>query len=314
MIVAAGLLLCAALIAVAAPPVLARLSLSLPPRAGLAMWLGSLAAVIVFAVLAVVVMVWPGHAPAESVIETAMRCLSALVHTTPHWFTDPAALIAAAAGGAALTRIVTTARRHHKSGQRIRTYHRDVVAMVARTDDSDMPVMWLDHPVPLAYSVDGRPGMVVATEGLAQTLTAAQQRAVLAHEYEHLRGKHHRMIRLCAVMAAALPRVPLFVAAAGAVATLVELAADEAAARETSRVTVETALRAVTETGQSSALPAFGHSSVSLRLHRLASAEQPADTHTTTTIAAILAPLVAAATVTTAGVVVAAAAACALLS
>ncbi|WP_186818269.1 M56 family metallopeptidase [Nocardia ninae] len=145
---------------------------------------------------------------------------------------------------------------------------------MARITEDVVPVMWLDHPLPLAYSVDGRPGIIVATDGLARSLTEPQRRAVLAHEHAHLRGHHHLMIRICAVMAAALPWIPLFAAAPRAVATLVELDADEIAATATSRPAMCGALRAVSESASTehSGLASFGNEVVALRLRRLESA------------------------------------------
>ena len=108
-----------------------------------------------------------------------------------------------------------------------------------------MTVLWLDHPMPMAYSVAGRPGFVVATKGLSDCLTASEREAVIAHERAHLRGHHHRIINVCEVFAKALPVIPLFKAAPAAVRRLVELAADDRAAQATSPDAVRSALRVV---------------------------------------------------------------------
>ncbi|XGU21755.1 M48 family metalloprotease [Rhodococcus sp. 3Y1] len=65
----------------------------------------------------------------------------------------------------------------------------------------------------MAYSVAGKPGFVVATQGLSSALSGGERDAVLAHERAHLSGGHHRIVGACEVLAAVLPRVPLFAAA-----------------------------------------------------------------------------------------------------
>ncbi|SFM75398.1 Antirepressor regulating drug resistance, predicted signal transduction N-terminal membrane component [Nocardia asteroides] len=173
--------------------------------------------------------------------------------------------------------------------------------------------MWLDHPKPMAYSVDGRPGMVVATEGLARKLNDGQRRAVLAHEYAHLRGGHHRLIRGCEVLAAALPWIPLFASAPKAVAALAEFAADDSAAATTSPATIRSALCAVAETtgGQQSATLSLGGQVLQQRLQRLEPSTQPQ--RSSRWIAVSLYPVLAATAAPT-GVLACAAAACLLVS
>lgn len=102
--------------------------------------------------------------------------------------------------------------------------------------------------MPMAYSVAGRPGFVVATRGLSDCLTESERDAVIAHERAHLRGHHHRIINVCEVLAKTLPMIPLCVAAPAAVRRLVELAADERAAYITSPDAVRSALRVVATT------------------------------------------------------------------
>ncbi|UPK66474.1 M56 family metallopeptidase (plasmid) [Rhodococcus pyridinivorans] len=244
MILATILLLGAVLIAVAAPAALRRLtSTALPPGLLLAAWLGSMVGTLFFAGSAVVVLAWPDHAPAEAAAETLVRCLSTISHAVQPWITE----ILAGAGVLALAtlagRTLVLGRRHVQAQARLRTYHLQVISIVARSREDG--VMWLDHPMPLAYSVAGRPGFVVATEGLSSCLSRGEREAVLAHERAHLNGGHHHIVSGCEILAAVFPAVPLFSAAPGAVRTLVELAADQHAVRATSAATVGAALTAV---------------------------------------------------------------------
>ncbi|WP_043737084.1 MULTISPECIES: M56 family metallopeptidase [Nocardia] len=316
MIVAAGSALSAVLLSVTAPPLLRGMMTSFAPRVVAAAWLTCIGAVVFFTCFAVVVLAWPGHAPALGAVEATMQCLTSLLHAAPQWFAHPFTALAVLAALAATTRVAVIMRRHLRRRARIQDYHRDVIAVVARCTDDVVPVMWLDHSMPMAYSVDGRPGMVVATEGLARSLTEMQRRAVLAHEHAHLRGHHHRAIRICEVMAAALPWIPLFAAAPRAVTTLAELAADESAARDTSAAAIHAALRSVSQsrsTDSPSALRGFGDEVITMRLRRLESLPSNAPRESSA-LAVLLLPPILALAVAALGVLAAGGIACLLSS
>ncbi|WP_243749901.1 M56 family metallopeptidase [Nocardia ignorata] len=247
------------------------------PRAAVAAWLICLFSVVALAGTAVTAAVWPGHAPGVGVAEAATQCLTRVVHSVPGWMVDPLTGVVVVVVVSLGIRVAASARRHARAGARVRAYHRDVVSVVARRGGEEVPVMWLDHPKPMAYSVDGRPGMVVATEGLANTLNDGERRAVLAHEYAHLRGGHHRLIRSCEVLAAALPWIPLFAKAPRAVAALAEFAADDSAATATSPATIRSALCivAASTSNQPSATLSLGGQVLQQRLHRLNGSNPP---------------------------------------
>lgn len=277
MILAMGAAWAAALLSLAAPGVLHRTTPSMAPRTAVAAWLICLCSVLVLAGTAVTAAVWPGHAPGVGVAEAAMLCLTRVVHSVPGWLADPLTAVVLAVVITLGVRVATSARRHARAGARVRAYHRDVVSVVARRGSEAVPVMWLDHPTPMAYSVDGRPGMVVATEGLASKLNDGERQAVLAHEYAHLRGGHHRMIRGCEVLATALPWIPLFASAPKAVAALAEFAADDSAAAATSPATIRSALCTVAASAsrEPSARLSLGGQVLQQRLHRLETSNRP---------------------------------------
>jgi Zn-dependent protease with chaperone function len=92
----------------------------------------------------------------------------------------------------------------------------------------------------MAYAVPGRPGHVVVTTGMRETLSDRQFEVLLAHERAHLTGGHHRLVRVAELAAAAHPALRWV---ARQVGYLVERAADEeAAARVGSRRTVAHAI------------------------------------------------------------------------
>jgi Zn-dependent protease with chaperone function len=130
-------------------------------------------------------------------------------------------------------------------------------------------VLWLAHERPLAFSMAGRPGVVVATEGLTRHLGDQAVAAVLAHERAHLAGRHHVLVAVADAVRAALPFVPLFKRAPQAIRELVELAADVAAVRTCGPAAVRTALLAVARHGAPSTSLAMAQDAVDLRLARL---------------------------------------------
>lgn len=271
MTLAAVLLVGAILVAVLAPPVLETMPFSgIRPNVVLAFWLASMASVLFFAGSAVVVLAWPDHAPAEGVIETIVRCFSAVSHTAAPWI--GASLVAAGlmVGAGVVARAVFFARQQSVSRSHMQDFHRDVVAIVARTEQGHDDVMWLDHPLPMAYSVSGRPGFVVATEGLSSSLSGVERDAVLAHERAHLSGHHHLIVGVADLLARVLPMVPLFARSPRAIKTVIELAADEQAARVTSAAVVSSALSVVADAALPT--PAFTlglGNDMNLRLWRL---------------------------------------------
>jgi Zn-dependent protease with chaperone function len=94
---------------------------------------------------------------------------------------------------------------------------------------ADGRVLVVPDGAPMAYAVPGRPGHVVVSTGMRDRLSDRQFDALLAHEYAHLAGGHHRLIRAVELAAAAHPALRRV---ARHVGYLVERAADERAAAQ----------------------------------------------------------------------------------
>ena len=125
-------------------------------------------------------------------------------------------------------RFSLAAARRQRSGRQVHRAHLDLLLVL---DGPEPPwTLWLDHAEPLAYSLAGRPGLVVASTG-PHRLPTDQVAAVLCHERAHLHGRHHLLTTLTHAPAKALPGVPLFRHGPAAIGLLVELAADTAAIR-----------------------------------------------------------------------------------
>jgi Zn-dependent protease with chaperone function len=103
--------------------------------------------------------------------------------------------------------------------------HRDLRRACAGTDD-DLVV--LADPQPLAFTVPGKPGRIVVSEGMLRALSAGHRRVLFAHEREHLTARHSGLL---AVVRTAAAINPILVPVSRVVSYLCERSADEAAAR-----------------------------------------------------------------------------------
>ncbi|MBL7498411.1 M56 family metallopeptidase [Frankia sp. CNm7] len=92
----------------------------------------------------------------------------------------------------------------------------------------------LDHPVAVAYCVPGvRHARVVVSRGLLTTLEPRELRAVLAHEHAHVSGRHDLVIQPFIAWQQTFPFLRPAWEATAAVSLLVEMLADDVAARRT---------------------------------------------------------------------------------
>ena len=112
-------------------------------------------------------------------------------------------------------------------GRRERHTHAAFLVAAGRADPA-LGAVVLDQDAPAAYCLPGGPGPVVSAGTLA-VLDPGQLQAVLAHERAHLRGYHHAMLTWAAALGRAFGFVPLLARAPGELATLAEMAADDAA-------------------------------------------------------------------------------------
>ena len=134
----------------------------------------------------------------------------------------------------------------------------DALALVSRRRE-DLGAVIVDADVAAAYCLPGRHRRVVLTSAALSALDDDELQAVLAHERAHLRQRHHVLVAVMSGLAAALP-APLLRTAASEVERLVELAADDAAARAVDEVAVAGAL--VTLGGMNAPRAAFAAAGV----------------------------------------------------
>ena len=176
--------------------------------------------------------------------------------------------------GAVAARTVLTAMTHLRSAGQQALLHAETARLVGRPEPS-LGAVLVEHSDPVAYCVAGRHPTVILSTGAVRALEPAQLSAVLAHERAHLTGRHHRLLALARIGRLVLPFLPLMRDADAQVARLVEMHADDAAARAGDPRSLATALVVLaTGTSPAPALAASATDSVQ-RIRRLLLPAEP---------------------------------------
>jgi hypothetical protein len=274
MIAALALLLGAVSASVAVPAFLRRADTTrLDPVVLLVGWLLSMVGVLAATAAGITLVLIPDHGPATSLLTLLHGCWMSVSHGATPRIEELVGLLATLVFVVLISRFPVIAVRTARRRRHAARDHVVTLSLGARREDS---TLWLDHDRPLAFSIAGSPGVIVATEGLVRHLSPSEVRAVLAHEQAHLRGRHHRLVMWVDALAAALPFVPLFRQAPGAVRELVEVAADVSAVRSCGLEAVHSALIQVSADGAPSGSLAMANDGVDIRLARLRLGTQPA--------------------------------------
>ncbi|WIX79234.1 M56 family metallopeptidase [Amycolatopsis carbonis] len=278
---AACLLLYSFATAVLAPRLLVRLThAGVAPRLGVAAWLAAIGSVVgswaVAAGFLAGELLRAGTLSRQALLSTCFAQLRAVAAGNYGTFGQFGLLTLA--GFAAVT-VAALLARLGRSLLRARaaTHEHARMARLAGAHDATLDAVVLDVPERAAYCVAGRPHTIVLTRGALATLDDPHLNAVLAHERAHLTGRHHLLLALTRGLAAILPRIELFTTGAAEVARLLEMCADDAAARTHGRRTVLQAI--LTLSGAVPVPPgALGASGVGVlaRAQRLAAPPEPA--------------------------------------
>ncbi len=126
-----------------------------------------------------------------------------------------------------------------------RARHRDLLDLLATPWPAAPGARVLDHPAPVAYCLPGLRSRLVVSAGVLDCLDVDQVWAVLAHERTHLRERHDLVVLPFVAWGATAPFVRGMVCAQLAVATLVEMRADDVAVRHASPAQLSEALSAM---------------------------------------------------------------------
>jgi Zn-dependent protease with chaperone function len=214
------------------------------PGLGLAAWHAVLAGVVASGVAAAIspLVGWP--MARKTVCVWWAMCLDALTGGLGWagrvfgWVAVGVVLLMAARAARALARAA-------RDIVHMRQQHRDALALIGR-HDAELRAIVVADDRPAAYSLPGRDGVVI-TSGALAVLPARQVAAILAHERAHARGRHHLLLASARLLSGAFPAVAVFAEAHRQIDRLVELHADDVAAREHCRIELARALVACAE-------------------------------------------------------------------
>ncbi|MFB7672508.1 M56 family metallopeptidase [Kitasatospora purpeofusca] len=250
------------------------------PALGAAVWLALMASFGTGLLLAAHHLVAPlGHEPA-GLVGLLPHLEPAVAPHAHDWWAPVAAGGAVAAVTAVLAARAALARRRH----------RETLDLVA-TRDRGRRLLVLEDPRPAVYCLPGRRARVVATRGAVELLDERGLAAAVAHEYGHLRGRHHLVLLAADTFALLLGRLPLARLGRTEVALLLEMAADDAALARVTPGELAGALYALATagTGAGPAGLAAASTGVLARVRRLA--RTPAPPAPAYRLAALAAPL-----------------------
>jgi len=171
---------------------------------------------------------------------------------------------ALAVAGALISLVATRAGELIGDQRRLRA---DLDALVARSGYrrelvDGLPVTYIAGRNSIACSLGGLRDGVIVSAAIDLALTAGERRAIIEHERAHQRGAHLIFSRLAVLNRACFPGVRAARELTRATALLIELIADDAAARRCDRTELISALTKLGADGQNATL--------SLRAERLA--------------------------------------------
>ncbi|WP_100501216.1 M56 family metallopeptidase [Geodermatophilus chilensis] len=238
---AIGLLAFAAVLAVLAPRVIGAGWSGRSPRLALTAWLAASAGLLVSVVLAGLTLLVPATAVSEGLAAILDACAATIagVYRSPGQLAAVITGVALSAGTLLRLGWVAALSGLHTRRER----HRMRAAILAGTrPEPSLGAAILDSDRPAAFCLPGRRRSVVVTTAALAALSGEELAAVLAHERAHLRGRHHMAVGATRILDRAFPGVPLFSRGRAEIERLIELLADDAAARRVDRVEVASAL------------------------------------------------------------------------
>ncbi|NKQ52878.1 M56 family metallopeptidase [Amycolatopsis sp. K13G38] len=238
-------------------------------------WLLSILGVVLAVVTGVVLLLVPSHGDAGALLVAIHHCWRSIQHGSSPASEEFGGVVGVIVLAALTVRLAVVGFRGIRRRARARREHLAALRLAGRFDEGSPATVWLAHERPLAFSLGGRGGVIVATEGLRRHLAGDGVAAVLAHERAHLRGRHHQLLALADALRTAFPVVPLFQQAPAALRELVEIAADVAATRAHGPAAVRAALLCVSGRGAPGRALAMARDAVPLRLARLNRGTRP---------------------------------------
>jgi hypothetical protein len=228
------LLMYGAVMAWLCPPLLVRVTRSgSSPRLSVAVWISAVVLALgawFVAGLSLLVEVVSTHA-----LSPVQYCLDMLLALNHLGWAGHLIIVAASAG--AVVTLVAVLRRLWVTARRLwaRSSEHAHAARLLGSATSRPGVVLVQADQPTAYCVAGRPHAIVVTTGAVASLSEQELSAVLAHEQAHLSGRHPQLMMALRALSSSLPRIPLLARASESVAAMLEMCADDRAARQHGR-------------------------------------------------------------------------------
>jgi Zn-dependent protease with chaperone function len=232
------------------------------PRLGMWSWLAAFLSVFVAVAMAGLLMVTAdlAHLVATGTFGSSAH-LAAVTAQTACMLVLIVALVGSAAGTGAVARSFRQMRRdsdQHLS--RIR---------VASRFDPELGTLVVASDGLAAYSIAGSSPSIVLTEGVIATLSKTELSAVIAHEVEHLRGRHAFKLAAASGLRRTFKFVPLFRTGHDQLVDLLEMVADDQAARTCGRRNVASAVLRIAEARSPQFAMSASSGNVGIRVRRL---------------------------------------------
>ncbi|WP_198358711.1 M56 family metallopeptidase [Streptomyces fildesensis] len=291
----------AGLLAFAAPGLLSRGGWTArAPRLGIIAWQMAAFSLLVSAALIGFALVVPTVQVSADLANLFRACVMALRDQ----YATPGGAAAAAVGAvlalAVLARAAWCVTVSLAGALHGRARHRDVLTLVG-VPAAHLGAVVVDSDEPAVHCLPGRRRRIVVTTGALRLLDDRQLAAALAHERAHLDQRHDLVLAWSGGLARAFPRVRLFTRAHAETVRLVELLADDVAARSADRLTLAEALLTLAGSRTPAAALGAGGSTAAERVRRLITPYPPLGhlrtALTSTGVAALLAlPLLGLAT------------------
>lgn len=238
------------------------------PRIGAVVWQVAAVSVVLswaLAGLAIAVAV----PPLDGLGHLLTSCLAAVHEATAHPRSKTPQVVGFLLSAAVLGRAAACITAGAITRHRRRLQHAHMLRIVARPAP-ELRAVVLDHSSPMAYCLPGRLGQTVVTRGALDVLAPKELAAVLAHERAHLRARHDLALAPIQALARAFPRVPLLTGAARELPVLLEMCADDVAARRHGAAAVVGALCVLSSQRPPEGTLAAGGSTAQTRIDRLA--------------------------------------------
>lgn len=208
-----------------------------------------------------VVGVWCVFAAAISLVAYMLPALTSTIPFTSVWAFVLATLLTIATMG---FWVMATAPVTKDVREVIATLNTHVVA---QEDRPGFTLTTVEHTYPAALSTPptaGQPGTIMVTTGLQDALTPGQLQAVLAHEYAHVTQRHGKILSILTTLDQMLH---VFAPLKRSATLLVELAADDIAAKQAGPAELANALAVMAK--------ATGDETMFLRAERLTTKKWP---------------------------------------